>query len=96
VLLDGKSIRPTHNTNYANFDVAAINRRIAELSDRPRLTPALDRSWAALDRRVMKLAPWAPFLNRQETNFFSARVDLDCYVNSVVYEFDYASICVKR
>ncbi len=96
VLLDGKAIRPTHNTNYANFDVPAVNRRIAALTRQPKRTPAVDRSWAALDRRVMKLAPWAPFLNREETNFFGARVDLGCYVNNVLYGFDYASICVKR
>ena len=44
----------------------------------------------------MRLAPWAPFLNQEETDFFSARVDLGCYVNNVLYEFDYASICVSK
>ena len=33
----------------------------------------------------MQLAPWAPFLNREETDFFSSRVDLGCYVNNVLY-----------
>ena len=63
---------------------------------RQKLTPAVDRRWAALDRSVMKLAPWAPFLNLKETDYFSARVDLGCYVNNVLYEFDYATICVKK
>jgi hypothetical protein len=44
----------------------------------------------------MRLAPWAPFLNREQTNLFSGRVDLGCYVNNVLYEFDYASICVSK
>jgi peptide/nickel transport system substrate-binding protein len=96
VLLNGRAITPTHNSNYANFDVGWVNREIAALSRRPRLTPGLDRRWAALDRRVMRLAPWAPFLNLEETDFFSARVVLDCYVNNVLYEFDYASICVSK
>jgi peptide/nickel transport system substrate-binding protein len=96
VLLDGRTITPTHNSNYANFDVGWANREIAALTRRPRLTPKVDRSWAALDRKVMRLAPWAPFLTREETNFFSARVDLGCYVNNVLYEFDYASICVSK
>jgi hypothetical protein len=52
--------------------------------------------WAALDRRVMRLAPWAPFLNQEETDFFSTRVNLGCYVNNVLYEFDYASICISK
>lgn len=96
VLLDGQAIRPTHNPNYANFDVASVNRTIAALARQPQLTPAVNRRWAALDRKVMRLAPWAPFLNREETDYFSARVRLGCYVNNVLYEFDYATICVKK
>jgi peptide/nickel transport system substrate-binding protein len=96
VLLNGRAITPTHNSNYANFDVGWVDRELEELSRRPRLTPKLDRRWAALDRKVMRLAPWAPFLNLDETDFFSARVVLRCYVNNVLYEFDYASICVKK
>jgi peptide/nickel transport system substrate-binding protein len=95
-LLDGRAITPTHNSNYANFDVGWANSEIEALTRRRRLTAGVDRSWAALDRKVMRLAPWAPFLNQEETNFFSARVDLDCYVNNVLYEFDYASVCVKK
>jgi hypothetical protein len=56
----------------------------------------VERSWGALDRKIMRLAPWAPFLTREQTNFFSARVDLGCYVNNLLYEFDYASICVSK
>ena len=96
VLLDGRTITPTHNSNYSNFDVPWANREIAALTRRPRLTPSVDRSWSELDREVMRLAPWAPFLTREQTNFFGARVDLGCYVNNVLYEFDYASICVSK
>jgi peptide/nickel transport system substrate-binding protein len=95
-LLDGQRITPTHNSNYANFDVGWANREIDALTRQPELTPKVDRGWASLDRKVMRLAPWAPFLNQEETDFFSPRVDLGCYVNSVLYEFDYATICVKN
>jgi peptide/nickel transport system substrate-binding protein len=95
-LLRGGAITPTRNSNYANFDVDWANRAIAALTRRPKLTPGVDRRWAALDEEVMRRAPWAPFLNQEETDFFSARVVLDCYVNNVLYEFDYASICVKK
>jgi hypothetical protein len=44
----------------------------------------------------MRQAPWAPFLNKEETDFFSKRVDLACYVNNVLYGFDYSSICVRK
>jgi peptide/nickel transport system substrate-binding protein len=95
-LLDGRTITPTHNSNYANFDVGWVNREIERLTRPKELTPRVDRRWSALDRRVMRLAPWAPFLNQEGTDFFSARVELDCYVNNVLYEFDYASICVSK
>ena len=95
-LLDGRSITRTHNSNYANFDVGWVNRDIAALTRPPELRRAVDRGWASLDRKVMRLAPWAPFLNQEQSDFFSARVNLDCYVNNVLYEFDYSSICVSK
>jgi peptide/nickel transport system substrate-binding protein len=95
-LLDGRTITPTHNSNYAHFDVGWVNREIARLTRPKKLTRRVDRRWARLDRQVMRLAPWAPFLNQEGTDFFSRRVDLHCYVNNVLYEFDYASICVSK
>jgi peptide/nickel transport system substrate-binding protein len=95
-LLDGRTITPTHNSNYANFDVGWVNRRIERLTRPTKLTHRVDRRWARLDRQVMRLAPWAPFLNQEGTDFFSKRVELACYVNNVLYEFDYASICVSK
>jgi peptide/nickel transport system substrate-binding protein len=95
-LLDGRAITQIHNSNYANFDVGWANRQIAALTRPTELTPEVNKEWAALDRKVMRLAPWAPFLNQEATDFFSARVDLGCYVNNVLYEFDYASICVNN
>lgn len=95
-LLDGRTITPTHNANYANFDVGWVNREIEKLTRPKNLTPRVDRRWARLDRQVMRLAPWAPFLNQEGTDFFSRRVELRCYVNNVLYEFDYAKICVNK
>jgi len=95
-LLDGRTITPTHNSNYSNFDSDSVNRKIAALTRPARLTPGVQRRWARLDRTVMRLAPWAPFLNRKQSDFFSSRVVLGCYVNNVLYEFDYASICVSK
>jgi peptide/nickel transport system substrate-binding protein len=95
-LLDGRAITPTHNPNYANFDVGWVNREIERLTRPKKLTRGIDESWATLDRRVMRLAPWAPFLNQEETDFFSKRVDLACYVRNVLYGFDYSSICARK
>jgi hypothetical protein len=43
----------------------------------------------------MQQAPWAPFMNRQFTDFFNSDMDLSCYVNHVLYQFDFALICKK-
>jgi peptide/nickel transport system substrate-binding protein len=96
VLLDGRQTAAARNDNYANFDAPGVTRQIAALTQQPNLTPSVNAQWRRLDRRVMQLAPWAPFLNRENVDFFSARVRLQCYVNNVLYGFDYASICVKK
>jgi len=96
VLLDGRRTTVARSDNYANFDVPSVTRKIESLTRQPELTPGVDAQWRRLDRQVMTLAPWAPFLNRDEVDFFSARVQLQCYVNNVLYGFDYASICVKK
>jgi len=96
VLLDGRRTPRARSDNYAGFDVPSVIRQIETLTRQPKLTPGLDEQWALLDRQVMQLAPWAPFLNREEIDFFSARVRLDCYVNNILYGFDYAKICVTK
>ena len=95
VLLNGERITQTHNNNYANYDNKSVNATIDSLKKEPSLTPAVNAKWKALDKTIMEDAPWVPFLNRQETDFFSTNVDLSCYENHVLYEFDYATICHK-
>jgi len=95
VLLNGERITSTHNNNYANYDDKAVNSKIDSLKKQPTLTSSVNSQWATLDNTIMEQAPWAPFLNRQFTDFFDTKVDLGCYVNHVLYEFDYATICEK-
>ena len=95
VLLNGQRITQTHNNNYANFNDAAVNTKIDALKKEPSLTDAVNKQWATVDKMTMQQAPWAPFLNRQFTDFFNADMDLSCYVNHVLYQFDYATICHK-
>ena len=95
VLLNGDRITDTHNNNYANFDDKAVNAKIATLKKEPTLTDSVNSDWAALDKTIMEQAPWAPFMNRQFTDFFNADMDLSCYVNHVLYQFDFQSICHK-
>jgi peptide/nickel transport system substrate-binding protein len=95
VLLNGDRITQTHNNNYANFDDPAVNKKIAELKKAPQLTDAVNSQWAEVDKMVAAQAPWAPFLNRQFTDFFHSGIDLSCYMNHVLYQFDFATICHK-
>jgi peptide/nickel transport system substrate-binding protein len=95
VLLNGNRITETHNNNYSNFDDAAINKKIEELKKEPSLNSAVNADWAAVDKMVAQQAAWAPFMNRQFTDFFNEGMDLSCYVNHVLYQFDFASICKK-
>ncbi len=95
VLLNGERITKTYNNNFANFDDKAVNREIDDLNKQPIPTSPANSRWASLDRQIMLQAPWAPFLNRELTDFFNAKVALGCYVNQVVYGFDYSTICMR-
>jgi peptide/nickel transport system substrate-binding protein len=95
VLLNGERITKTYNNNYANFDDKAVNAEIDDLNKQPIPTSPVNSRWASLDRQIMLQAPWAPFLNREFTDFFNSKVDLGCYVNQVVYGFDYSTICMR-
>jgi peptide/nickel transport system substrate-binding protein len=95
VMLNGNRITQTHNNNYSNFDDAAVNSKIEALKKEPSLTSSVNDQWAEVDKMVNEQAPWAPFMNRQFTDFFNSGMDLSCYVNHVLYQFDFSSICKK-
>jgi peptide/nickel transport system substrate-binding protein len=95
VLLNGTRITQTHNNNYANFNDPAVNKEIDSLKKEPTITDAINARWAALDETIMKQAPWAPYANRQFTDFFNTKVDTSCYINHVLYQFDFSRICMK-
>ena len=95
VLLNGERITQTHNNNYSNYDNKSVNAKIDALKKQPTLTSSVNAQWAALDGTIMKDAPWVPFINRQFTDFFNSDIDLSCYVNHVLYQFDFATICHK-
>jgi len=88
--LSGESILPTGNTNWAYFDDPAVNRKIQELA-RQQLGPKQEREYAALDREVMRQAPWAPFGTLTLGTFVSDKVDLDKLVVSPIFGQDLAS-----
>jgi len=95
VLLNGDRITGTHNNNYSNFDDKAVNTKIAALKKQAKLTSSVNSQWAALDKQAMQQGAWAPFINRQFVDTFSSNIDLSCYINHVLYQFDFATICHK-
>jgi peptide/nickel transport system substrate-binding protein len=95
VLLNGERITDTHNNNYSNFDDKAVNSKIDQLKKQPELNDSVNKQWADLDKQVMQQAGWAPYANRQFTDFFGANIDTSCYINHVLYQFDFSRICMK-
>jgi peptide/nickel transport system substrate-binding protein len=93
VLLNGTRITQTHNNNYSNFDNKAVNAKIAALKKQTNLSSSVNDQWKALDKQVMQQGAWAPFINRQFVDTFNSDIDLSCYVNHVLYQFDFATIC---
>jgi peptide/nickel transport system substrate-binding protein len=95
VLLNGDRITPTHNNNYADFDDASVNAKIAALKKQPTLTSSVNSQWASLEKQIMEQAPWAPYINQQGIDTFNSDIDLSCYEFHVNYQFDFATICHK-
>jgi peptide/nickel transport system substrate-binding protein len=95
VLLNGERITQTHNNNYSNYDNKSVNQKIDQLKKQPKLTDQVNAQWAQLDAQVIKDAAWAPYVNRQFTDFFGANIDTSCYINHVLYQFDFSRICMK-
>lgn len=88
--LAGESIAPTGNFNLAYFDDPSVNAEISRLG-REQLTPRVEAEYAALDRRVMRRAPWAPFGNLTLSTFVSSSIDLESVIFSPIFGQDLTS-----
>jgi peptide/nickel transport system substrate-binding protein len=96
VLLNGNRITQTHNNNVSNADFPAANATIERLKKVTQPSAQTKNEWAQLDNDyVVKYAAVAPYLNIVGTDFFSKKVDLGCYYNHVLYQFDWTSICMS-
>ena len=90
----GESVLETGNTNWAKFANPGVDAKIAELRRR-QLGPEEEREYAALDRRVMEQAPWAPFGTLTLGLFVSDSIDLDEVIVSPIYGQDLTSFQFK-
>ncbi len=94
-LLSGEAISSVQNPNLANLDDPDVNREIASLAAEP-FTPAVRDRYAALDRRVMARAPWAPFGNQRSVTFTSDRIDFPSVYFHPVYNQDFTSFALAK
>jgi peptide/nickel transport system substrate-binding protein len=92
--LSGESIAPIGNTNWAYLDDPKVNAKIREL-ELQQLGPKQEAEYAALDRQVMELAPWAPFGTLTLGTFVSDKIDLEKVVVSPIFGQDLASFQFK-
>ena len=96
VLFNGNRITQTHNNNYSNADFPDVNSAIERLKKEPTLNSKVNSDWAKVDYDlVVKYAAAAPYLNIEGTDFFGKNVDLSCYYNHVLFQFDWTAICMK-
>ncbi len=93
-LLDGTSIYPTGNTNLAQFDDPALNKKVAELAKQP-LGSEQVQQYAELDRAFMEQAPLAPFGARGLSTFVSSDIDLDKVIFNPTFSNDLTSFQFK-
>jgi peptide/nickel transport system substrate-binding protein len=72
-LLDGRSIQPSGNSNYGEYNDAAVNTMI----DQALAEPDRDKRgqlWGAIDKKIMEAAPWVPYLYDKTQFFWSSRL----------------------
>jgi peptide/nickel transport system substrate-binding protein len=72
-LIDGRSIQPANNSNYAEYNNPQVDAKI----DQALAEPDRDKRaalWSQVDRQAMQDAVWAPFIYDKTPFFWSARL----------------------
>jgi peptide/nickel transport system substrate-binding protein len=93
-LLSGETIQDVQNNNTAYFNNPTANRLMrnaARLKGQKRLT-----TYGNLDNRIMK--EWVPIAaidNRNDREFFSARIDTKTVIQSPIYQIDLGKLALK-
>jgi len=96
VLLNGNRITKVHNNNVGNVNVPSVNKEIEALKKITTLTPQVNDRWAKVDKDLMDTYhTTVPYMNRSQTDFFGPKMDMSCYVFSVVLYWDWGLSCMK-
>jgi peptide/nickel transport system substrate-binding protein len=95
-LLNGERITKTHNNNTGNVNVPSVDKEINALKKETQNTPEVNARWAKVDKDLMATyATTVPYMNRSFTDFFGPKIDMGCYVNTVVIYWDFGLSCMK-
>jgi len=93
-LLSGETIQDVQNNNTAYFNNRTANRLMnnaARLRGQKRLT-----TYGNLDNKIQTTwAPIAPIDNRNDREFFSARIATNTIIQSPIYEIDLGKLALK-
>jgi len=93
-LLSGETIQDVQNNNTAYFNNPTANRMMnaaAKLKGQKRLT-----TYGNLDNTIgTRWHPISPIDNRNDRNFFSARIDTKSIIQSPIYELDLGKLALK-
>jgi peptide/nickel transport system substrate-binding protein len=91
-LLDGTTIRPANNVNFAYFNDPEYNRRIAEANQLH--GSAREAAFGQLDVDIARnAAPWAAYGIPNDRFYFSDRVG--CQIYSPHYTINLAALCLR-
>jgi peptide/nickel transport system substrate-binding protein len=82
------------STNLSHTDVPKLNAKIAKLGEE-QLGPQQEDEYAAMDREIMELAPWAPYGTNTVSTFVSSEIDLDEVIFNPIFGQDLTSFQLK-
>ncbi|HET9322950.1 MAG TPA: ABC transporter substrate-binding protein [Gaiellaceae bacterium] len=90
--LDGTTLRPANNINFAYFNDPEYNARMAQIDALP--SPARETAFGLLDAEIARnAAPWAAYAVPNDRYYFSDRVGCQRY--SPAYTIDLAALCLR-
>jgi ABC-type oligopeptide transport system substrate-binding subunit len=92
VLLDGRNIQASNNSNFAYFNDPKFNKQMTQASLMS--GNARYKAYGNLDVAIMQQGvPWAPRSNANNRMLVSKRVG--CFSYSAIYTVDLAALCLK-
>lgn len=96
-LLNPNNVAPENNYNLSyNAADEELGKKIDEVNTEPELTDEVKSRWADLDREIQQKGYWAVYGNREQSTFFSERMDFEnCKGEHVVWSHDWSQFCLK-